>query len=79
MSSKISQEVMDLIAKGEAESLLEGLNDPLLRNNPMFLSRVRAFLKDNGMVTAIEREKPKSFASLQDIPDVLENLLKEDA
>ena len=53
MSSKISQEVMDLIAKGEAESLLEGLNDPLLRNNPMFLSRVRAFLKDNGMVTAI--------------------------
>lgn len=79
MSSKISQEVMDLIAKGEAESLLEGLNDPLLRNNPMFLSRVRAFLKDNGMVTTIEREKPKSFASLQDIPDVLENLLKEDA
>lgn len=78
MSAQVSQEIMNLIAKGEADSLVEGLNDPLLRNNPMFLSRVRAFLKDNGMVTSIAREKPKSFAEAKkEIPDILQEFIKE--
>ena len=61
MSTKISQELIDQIAKMEADTLLEGLNDPELRANPAFLAKVRQFLKDNDFVTTTEMEGVKEI------------------
>lgn len=43
----ITQEILDMIALGEVEAIIEGLKDPNLRTNPSFLEKVRRFLKDN--------------------------------
>lgn len=56
--TEIPQELLDQIAKGEVDALLEGLNDPEVRNKPSFLSAVRKFLKDNQLETTEETAKP---------------------
>ena len=56
MATKLPQQLIDQIAKMEADTLLDGLNDPEMRNNPAFLAKVRQFLKDNNFVTTTEME-----------------------
>ena len=50
----LPQEIIDALAEGEAQALLEGLKDPELRQNPAFLAKVRQFLKDNDFYTTTE-------------------------
>jgi hypothetical protein len=52
--TKIKQQLIDDIAQMEADVLLENLNDPEMRKNPAFLSKVRQFLKDNNFLTTAE-------------------------
>lgn len=69
---KLPQEIVDALAQGEADALMEGLSDPEMRKNPAFLAKVRQFLKDNNFVTTTETEGVKSI--LQDvnsIPDLI--------
>ena len=61
MSTKIPQELIDQIAKMEADTLLEGLNDPELKSNPAFLAKVRQFLKDNNFITTTEMKGVKEI------------------
>lgn len=53
---KLPQELLDKLAQGEVDALLDGLNDEELRRNPSFLSKVRQFLKDNDMLATPEVE-----------------------
>lgn len=72
MSTKLPQELIDQIAELEADSLLEGLNDPEMRKNPAFLAKVRQFLKDNDFVTTTETEGVKEvIRSVSEIPDLI--------
>lgn len=72
MSTKLPQELIDQIAELEADSLLEGLNDPEMRRNPAFLAKVRQFLKDNDFVTTTETEGVKEvIRSVSEIPDLV--------
>lgn len=72
MSTKLPQELIDQIAELEADSLLEGLNDPEMRKNPAFLAKVRQFLKDNDFVTTTETEGVKEvIRSVSEIPDLV--------
>lgn len=50
----IPQEILDRIAKEEAQALLEGLKDPEMRRNPAFLEKVRKFLQQNNLRTTPE-------------------------
>ena len=59
MSTKLPQEIIDAIAKGEVDALMEGLNDPDTRANPAFLAKVREFLKDNNFITTAETDGVK--------------------
>lgn len=72
-SIKLPQEIVDALAQGEADALLEGLRDPETRQNPAFLSRVRQFLKDNDFVSTTEIEGIKSikYESTSVIPDLI--------
>lgn len=47
---KLPQELLDRLAQGEVDALLDGLQDEELRRNPSFLAKVRQFLKDNDMI-----------------------------
>ena len=53
---QIADELLDKIAMGEVEALLEGLEDPELRKNPAFLEKVRKFLAQNKLQTTPETE-----------------------
>ena len=44
---QIDEKLLDKLAIGEVNALLEGLDDPELRRNPAFLAKVREFLKQN--------------------------------
>ena len=72
MSTKLPQELIDQIAELEADTLLEGLNDPDMRKNPAFLAKVRQFLKDNNFVTTTETEGVKEIIRTgSTIPDLV--------
>lgn len=69
---KLPQEIVDALAQGEADALMEGLSDPEMRKNPAFLAKVRQFLKDNNFVTTTETEGVKSILQDMDsIPDLI--------
>lgn len=69
---KMSQEIVDKIAKMEVDALLEGLNDPELSKNPAFLAKVRQFLKDNDIVTTTETEGvERLIRDINNIPDLV--------
>lgn len=53
---QIADELLDKIAQGEVNALLEGLEDPELRRNPAFLEKVRKFLAQNKLQTTPETE-----------------------
>ena len=53
---KIADELLDKIAMGEVNALLEGLEDEELRRNPAFLEKVRKFLAQNKLQTTPETE-----------------------
>ncbi len=72
MSTKISQELIDAVAKQEVEALMEGLQDAEQRKNPAFLAKVRQFLKDNNFVTTSETDGVKEVVSMgTTIPDLV--------
>lgn len=51
---QIDEKLLDKLAIGEVNALLEGLDDPELRRNPAFLAKVREFLKQNKLQTTPE-------------------------
>lgn len=53
---QIDEKLLDKLAIGEVNALLEGLDDPELRRNPAFLARVREFLKQNKLQTTPETQ-----------------------
>lgn len=68
----IPQELIDAIAQGEVDALLQGLKDPELHTNPAFLAKVRQFLKDNDFYTTSEVEGLKHIQREMDkIPDLV--------
>ena len=69
---KVTQAIVDKIAKMEVDALLEGLNDPELSKNPAFLAKVRQFLKDNDIVTTTETEGvERLIRDINNIPDLV--------
>lgn len=81
MNPKIKQELVDQIAELEVNALLEGLQDPELRNNPAFLDKVRKFLKDNDLKTTPETpgvrrvvHATEQLPTFDDIQEVLKNV-----
>jgi t-SNARE complex subunit (syntaxin) len=69
---KISQKLLDAIAQGEVDTILEGLNDPEMKKNPAFLAKVRQFLKDNDVMTTTETEGVKEIVrDAKQIPDLV--------
>lgn len=78
MRFNISQELLEQLAQGEAQALLEGLNDENLSKNPAFLAKVRQFLKDNDVITSTEMEETQSLKDkVMNIPD-LKSMLNMD-
>ena len=78
MNAKVSQELVDEIAKQEVQALLEGLNDEELRRNPAFLSKVRQFLKENNFLTTTETDGVADIRGLMQskettIPDLVKD------
>lgn len=72
MSTKLPQELIDKIARLEADTILDGLQDPELRTNPAFLAKVRQFLKDNGFITTTEMQNvPEIIRTGSTIPDLV--------
>lgn len=68
----LPQELIDALAQGEVDALLEGLKDPELRTNPAFLAKVRQFLKDNAFYTTAEVEGLEHIKrELNKIPDLV--------
>lgn len=53
---QIDEKLLDKLAIGEVNALLEGLDDPELRRNPTFLAKVREFLKQNKLQTTPETQ-----------------------
>lgn len=53
---QIDEKLLDKLAIGEVNALLEGLDDPELRRNPAFLAKVREFLKHNKLQTTPETQ-----------------------
>lgn len=53
---QIDEKILDKLAIGEVNALLEGLDDPELRRNPAFLAKVREFLKQNKLQTTPETQ-----------------------
>ena len=69
---KMTQAIIDKIAKMEVDALLDGLSDPELSKNPAFLSKVRQFLKDNDIVTTTETEGvERLIRDINNIPDLV--------
>ena len=78
MNAKVSQELVDEIAKQEVQALLEGLNDEELRRNPAFLAKVRQFLKENNFLTTTETDGVADIRGLMQskettIPDLVKD------
>lgn len=68
----VDQKLLDLIAKMEIESLLDGLQSDEVRSQPAFLAKVRQFLKDNEIVVGAKTDGVESIvANAKDIPDIL--------
>lgn len=67
---KIDEALIDKLAQQEVNALIDALNDPELRVDSSILARVRAFLKDNKMLTQPETPGVKDIqkATMQ-IPD----------
>ena len=53
---QIDEKLLDKLAIGEVNALLEGLDDPELCRNPAFLAKVREFLKQNKLQTTPETQ-----------------------
>ena len=53
---QIDEKLLDKLAIGEVNALLEGLDVPELRRNPAFLAKVREFLKQNKLQTTPETQ-----------------------
>lgn len=53
---QIDEKLLDKIAMGEVNALLEGLDDPEMRKNPAFLEKVRKFLMQNKLQTTPETD-----------------------
>lgn len=69
---ELPKELLDQLAQGEVQALLEGLQDPELRKNPAFLAKVRQFLKDNNFLTTIETEGVTEIQQdVSNIPDLM--------
>lgn len=69
---KMTQAIVDQMAKLEVDALLEGLQDPELCKNPAFLAKVRQFLKDNDIVTTTETEGVERLVQdVNSIPDLV--------
>ena len=69
---ELPKELLDKLATGEVDALLEGLNDPDMRKNPAFLAKVRQFLKDNDFITSIETEGVREIKQdVSNIPDLM--------
>ena len=69
---KMPQAMIDALAQGEADALLEGLQDEELRKNPAFLAKVRQFLKDNDFVTTTETAGvTRIIHDMSTIPDLV--------
>lgn len=69
---KLTQAIVDQMAKLEVDALLEGLKDPELSKNPAFLAKVRQFLKDNDIVTTTETEGvERLIRDINNIPDLV--------
>ena len=68
----LPQHIIDALAQGEANALLEGLSDPEMRKNPAFLAKVRQFLKDNDFITTSETEGVETIVrDMNSIPDLV--------
>lgn len=67
---QIDEKLLDALAIGEVNALLEGLEDPELRRNPAFLAKVREFLKQNKLQTTPETEGVSTLkkVNLEEIP-----------
>lgn len=73
---KLPQELIDALAQGEANALIEGLKDPEMRRNPAFLAKVRQFLKDNDFVTTTEIEGVETIVrDMTNIPDLVNEVI----
>lgn len=69
---EVPKELLDKLAVGEVDALLEGLQNPEMRANPAFLAKVRQFLKDNNFATTIETEGVKEIQQdVSNIPDLM--------
>lgn len=69
---ELPKELLDKLATGEVDALLEGLNDPEMRKNPAFLAKVRQFLKDNYFVTSMKTEGVREIQQdVSNIPDLM--------
>lgn len=72
MNLKLPQELLEALAKGEVDALLEGLKDPDMRKNPAFLAKIRQFLKDNDFLTTSDMEGVKELMKTGlTIPDLI--------
>lgn len=72
MNLKLPQELLEDLAKGEVDALLEGLKDPDMRKNPAFLAKIRQFLKDNDFLTTSDMEGVKELMKTGlTIPDLI--------
>lgn len=68
---QIDEKLLDKLAIGEVNALLEGLDDPELRRNPAFLAKVREFLKQNKLQTTPETQ---GVHKIQKVVDEVVNL-----
>lgn len=72
MNLKLPQELLEALAKGEVDALLEGLKDTDMRKNPAFLAKIRQFLKDNDFLTTSDMEGVKELMKTGlTIPDLI--------
>lgn len=72
MNLKLPQELLEALAKGEVDALLEGLKEPDMRKNPAFLAKIRQFLKDNDFLTTSDMEGVKELMKTGlTIPDLI--------
>lgn len=66
---QIDKKLLDKLAIGEVNALLEGLDDPELRRNPAFLAKVRDFLKQNKLQTTPETQGVQKIQrTVEEIP-----------
>lgn len=66
---QIDEKLLDRLAIGEVNALLEGLDDPELRRNPAFLAKVREFLKQNKLQTTPETQGVQKIQrTVEEIP-----------